>query len=249
MIRSVVSTLKLAGVLALTSFLAACTEGEGTGSESGGTGGTVTGGTGGTGGTVVVPGGGGEGGSEPVVTGTIHLAFKSAAEANLWEVNYAEEGVEPTKEELPALREKTEISFADKEGNPDAGALLISVPFDSPNQAVMLQTTVEKAVDLSGRTVTAKIKLTSALNTVGGSGYAKLYVKSNGEDWANGPQEVFEGREGEWITLAFNVEEPDFVNDGFDKKNVNIFGVLVGSGAGEVPLNSKATVFFDSIAY
>jgi hypothetical protein len=113
----------------------------------------------------------------------------------------------------------------------------------------MLQATVEKVVDLSGKTVTAKIKLTSALNAVGGSGYAKLYVKSDGDAWANGPQEVFEGREGEWITLTLNVDEPDFVDTEFDKKSVNVFGLLVGSGSGEVPLNSKATVFFDSIAY
>ncbi|MBN2340463.1 MAG: hypothetical protein JXX29_12525 [Deltaproteobacteria bacterium] len=152
------------------------------------------------------------------------------------------------------------------DGDPDAGA--VSVTFDplAADYKVQLGVNLEPAVDLTGRTITARVKLVEGFtddpSTPGGT---MMFIKTtNGWIWANGSWYDL-NEPGEWKTIAFEVDYPDFENpavtdtdgtvlyepDHTQVKQIGIHFSTSGTAADEEAgyVYLPTTVLFDSVSF
>jgi len=228
----------------------ACSEGD----DDAGTG---TGAEGGAG-----SGGENEGGSDPGAAGDNGAAGDTTTPAaegwtfdetiQGWAVGWAQTG--QTGVEDATLKAGTTLTFDNDSGNPDPGSLLLEIPFTDPEQGVEVGINLPTPIDLSGKIITAKVRLNSGMlsnNLASAPGGAVLVVKT-GENWVYGGSQWANISDNEWTTITLDVTSPSgTVNEGYDPALVRQIGVSIGNN-GVVPEGATvqaASVQIDSIVY
>jgi hypothetical protein len=237
--------------IAVAAFSAACLvgcsgDGERETRTGNGTGGTTasTGGAGGEGASAAQSGGsggtvdaGGSGGTAP------------ATPAQIWSFDTSTEDWVFGWSNVEGLIDASLLEHDADEGDPDPGSLIATIPFTEPSQKVTVAVNFE-AVDLSGNTVQARVKLTSGMNILPENpGGAKLYVKSGADyvyadsGWVN--------LQAAWTTLTLSASNPggyvDTAAGTYDPKDIREIGIEFATGeAGEYV---TATVNVDSVGY
>jgi hypothetical protein len=261
----------LAG-LALSAFVA-CSEGDdgdplGTGgTAAGGTGGTtVTGGTTGSGGDTTVTGGttgsGGETTTTGGTTGTGGEAgggntapgegFLFAADTQSWVADYsAPDG----------MKAKTTVEWTGAEGDPDAGAIKVTIPFTGTDQKQAVQVVLETPVDVTGKIVTAHVKLGSGWvkDAEGAKGEAKVYLKDSDNKYGNGTGTfiIDPATAGQWVTIEVDPSAfawPADPGEAPDPTKITTFGIefntyLSGGAPADDANYETAVVYIDSVTY
>jgi hypothetical protein len=150
------------------------------------------------------------------------------------------------------LQDNATASFADASGDPAPGALTLDVPFDAASQNVAVSFAFATPLDLTGKTVTARVRLVSGMTQDGENpGGIMLFVKG-GADWKlaqsawhnAGVADV-----GAWATLTLSPSTPgadDYFEEGFSVTDVKMVGVTAATG-GTGTLYEAATIEIDSI--
>jgi len=95
-------------------------------------------------------------------------------------------------------------------GNPDAPSLRLTVPFEAADQTIEILTTLPKALDLSGQTLGAMVRLDSGLSPDPEAVLCgvKVFVKSGKDQvWADGGMIGLTTGMG-WIGLSFPIDQP-----------------------------------------
>lgn len=255
------STLLTVSAITLAS-LAACSEG------GGDDGATQTGGTGGgsddddpaTGGKTQT--GGSDSGGAPSSGGTGSTAenrytFDTALEG--WEVQH----IENIDTGLGGASSIAQLSFDESDGEPDEGSLKLEVPFSFTGGGpltelakVHIGVNLEEAQDLSGKTVTAVVKLTSAEVTTDGEGEptetcpigGKLYIKTSvNYDWADGGSTNLVL--GEWTTVSLDVDTPSWSADDYEPTETLQIGFEFAPTNGAGCETGDVTLLVDTIKY
>lgn len=172
--------IKLLSILTLSFPLAGC------GSDEGDDGGTA--GTSGTGGT--------NGGGSFV---------------EVWDFSADTEGFVPGFSSPDAtLKDMALVTHDAAEGDPAPGSLAVTIPFSAPEEKVTIALNFPAAIDMSGRTLTARVRLDSGFGTdpmVPGG--AKLYAKTTAAyvyadgGWLN------QDMPGVWNTLTLTLDSPE----------------------------------------
>jgi hypothetical protein len=242
----------LAAVGLIAGLSAACSEGSddgGTGGAAGSTpatggsaGDATTGGSGPTGGTSQ----GGEAGASPT-SGTCIYTFDTDQEG--WALG---EWSDP-----PALA--TDPGFVlthdSAAGDPNPGSLQVEVPFSDANQKVQVQVALTPAIDLTGRVLTARVRVDSGLNTVGDyPGGAKVYIKTGTAFlYADGGWFNIDGMAPAWTTVTFDVANPAWVDTAgtLEPDNTAIIGIELDTNGTAAAAGTyvPATIHIDSICY
>jgi hypothetical protein len=226
------------------------------GTSSGGSssGGTSTGGssTGGSGGSGTLP---------PIMTWTFDDAedvCETSADANTpncWKL--VDSNSADDSEPLP--RETIDFEHVTNDGDPDEGAFQATIPYDMVSQWVSFGINFESE-DLSGRTITARLKVasgfgdpTALMDSPAGS---KVYAKSGaGYCYANG--DYFNHGDmdhpiGTWNTIRFNLARPPQWQDttcseAFDPADIREIGIQFDSSPTVAP--EEAVVLIDSVEF
>jgi hypothetical protein len=180
----------------------------GGGSGTGGTGATATGGTGATGG-----GSGGSGGGTSAYVFTEKYTFDT--DEQKWQVEYTSSGKEDdgtTAVPLVAASD-VKVNWVSNKGDGDAmGAIECDIPFTTHRQYAGIGISYKAGADMTGRVVTARVKLDSGLESPSDlatyTAGAKIYLKSGAEYvYAAGPYLTISAAGG-WATLTFDVGNP-----------------------------------------
>jgi hypothetical protein len=136
-------------------------------------------------------------------------------------------------------------------GNPSPGSLELVAAFSGTSQTVELARSLVTALDLTGATLTAKVKLESGLSTdTTNLGSTKLYVKTGSQYiYASGaPVNLTPG--ADWVNLSFPTATPTYtatVDGGaYDPAQVKELGVEINTGSAGT--YTTATLHIDSIA-
>jgi len=223
------------------------TGGSGGTGNTGNTGGS-TAGTGASGGTTggSTTGGGGSGGSMAV---TQAYTFDSDEEG--WIVQYTSSG------DGIDLIDKAAVTLSwVAEGDPD-GALQADIPYESKSQYVGIGLSLATPVDLTGKTLRARVKVLSGLgepeDLMTNPGGAKLYAKSGtGYVYANGVYNPITTI-GTWLSISFNLAAPDFVDEtnpagAFDVTDIREIGIQFDTG-GTSMTPMAAEILTDNVTY
>lgn len=146
-------------------------------------------------------------------------------------------------------------SWVGMEGDPEPGAVLLSISFGGPSEDVFYSRQWGSAIDLKGAELRARVKLESGLSgnpsCLGG---AYLFAKStNDYVFARGPWQNLQVIDG-WLSISMALDAPgwqDASNRPFDPSDVRELGVGVSSGGPECPDPEwrEAQVYVDSIDY
>jgi hypothetical protein len=227
------------------------------GTSTGGTSGTGTGGSGtGGGGT----GGGGTGGMLPIMT-TMGFGAETdvcpvGSDANVagcWKLIESNSQMATSTPVPPA-----DIMYAHTtaDGDPDAGAFEANIPYDQPDQWVSFGINI-MPVDMSNRTITAKIKIASGMGDDSlpsvPAGGTKIYAKSGMEYcYANGGYTNIDPMHpvGAWHTITFNVASPSYVADcgTFNPADIREIGVQFDTNSASTTAE-PAVVLIDTITF
>jgi len=209
---------------------------------------------GGAGGTAADDGtNGGEGGapSEP----ESELAYGFDEDVQGWIVQYSSSGPEGDPVPPVPLNDIT-VEWSEDEGNPD-GALRAEIPYDSASQYVGFGVSLsqDEAIDLTGRIVYADVKIVSGVgdedDLLTNPAGAKIYAKSGATYvYANGSYNNVDTI-GEWITISFDIEYPQFVDEAngvFDPSDVLELGIQFDTGSTSTSA-TPGVVLIDNIRY
>jgi|GEM_PF-6368208 len=206
------------------------------GTTSGGTtsGGTTSGGTTGSGGTTS----GGTTGSGGTSSGNaVWASFDSELE-----------GFSITFDDTTGG--SNSASHDSSDGDPSNGSVRIEAMIAGPNEKVFFSGYPISALDLTGDTITARVRLDSGLSSDESCpGGAYIFAKSGeGYVFARGEWRNLSASEG-WVTLEFNTGAPEY-DEGFLPSDVREIGVAISSGGdcGSAPYGS-AVAHIDSISF
>jgi hypothetical protein len=239
-------SLSVLGFLALTA-VACGSSGNSPGDGGGGSSGSV--GTGGRGGGS----GGGSGGatSDAATCTTPQYTSTSAFGAIFdgWVIASNSTYVlvpMPGEDGGPPTGSKLELDTAD--GSPMNGSAKLTIPFTEPIQEVIFAKNFAPGVNLSGTTVTAKIKLDSGL-IVGPTdvGTAFLVLKV-GETyaWAPGTSITLDPTAG-WVSLTLSADAPNpQLPFGYSPCDVREIDIIIKTG--DTGMYREAVVHIDTIA-
>lgn len=135
-------------------------------------------------------------------------------------------------------------------GDPSNGSMELDVKVAGPDEKVFVSGYPASPLDLTGHTITARIKLDSGLSDDESCpGGAYIFAKSgDGYDFARGTWTNLSVSDG-WVTLTMDTGDPDYT-EGFVASDVREIGVAVSSGGtcGSDPYGA-AIVHVDTIAF
>jgi hypothetical protein len=103
------------------------------------------------------------------------------------------------------------VTVSTTQGDPSPGSLELLVPFNGPSQQVNLGYVFVDAADLSGRTMTMRVKLVSGLSGEATPGWALPFAQDSNYNWAdNGGVNLYPaGDAGDgWTTLTMHLDHP-----------------------------------------
>jgi hypothetical protein len=127
----------------------------------------------------------------------------------------------------------------------DGGVAKLTIPFSGTDQQYHVSVNFEEPLNLSGKVITARVKLVSGLNDAPANpGGATLFAKS-GDDfvWGAGTWTNLDTELG-WTELTFATDNAE---GGFDASDVREIGIKFATGsAGSF---SEAVVYIDYIRY
>lgn len=142
--------------------------------------------------------------AEPPAAKPLEKAWEFTTDTETWATDYA------SPEEWKAPTGVNPAHDA-AEGDPKAGSLKLTIPFTKTDQKVGVAVNLDPPVNLTGKTVVARVKLASGLNanpsTPGG---AKLFVKSGAGDlwlYADSGWNNLATADG-WIELELKADAP-----------------------------------------
>ena len=120
-------------------------------------------------------------------------------------------------------------------GNPSAGSVSLFIPFSGPNQQLVFDDTFGSTpTNLTGKTLTVRVRLDSGLNASASfPGGVKLIVKSTASyyyastNWVN-----LDSQSGSptWTTLTFNCDSPFYTQAGYLASQIVQFGLEFNTG-------------------
>jgi hypothetical protein len=207
------------------------------GSTATGAGGASNAGSGGAGGGT----GGSGGGAEPA------FSYTFDADVQGFTILTGEGASTPAE-----LQDNAVASWAEASGDPAPGALTLDVPFDAASQNVAVSLAFATPLDLTGKTITARVRLVSGLTEDGENpGGVMLFVKG-GTDWKlaqSAWHNAGVAEAGAWSTLTLTPSTPsadDFFEEGFSVTDVKMVGISVATG-GTGTMYEAATIEIDSI--
>jgi hypothetical protein len=188
-------------------------------------------------------------GSEPVDQGKLAYGFDEGLED--WRVQYTS-SAEP--DDLIATSDVV-VEWSEDEGRP-GGALRATIPYDAPGQYVAVGIALTgEGLDLGGKIISADVKIVSGVGSESdlssNPAGAKIYAKSGtAYVYANG---VFTNVDaiGEWVTIRFSVEDPDFADEAaaaFDPSQILELGVQFDT-SGTSKSATEGVVLVDNIRY
>jgi hypothetical protein len=136
-------------------------------------------------------------------------------------------------------------------GNPGPGSLELVAAFSGTSQTLEVGRSLATALDLSGATLTAKVKLESGLSSdTTNLGSAKLYVKTGTQYIYACGASVNLTPGADWVSLSFPTGTPSYtatVDGGaYDPTQVKELGVEINTGSAGT--YTTATLHIDSIA-
>lgn len=194
------------------------------GSDTGG--GAGKGGGGGNGGTAGTGGGSGSGGGG--TAGNVALVY-----GPVWTFDDDVQGFRIGYSEPDALGDDSSAAHDPGDGIPDDGSVTLTIPFDGPMQTVELGVTLPAQLDLTGKTLAARVKLDSGFfSDTPDPGGVKLFIKT-GTDFAYADGAWSSLVPGEWITVVFDIDDPDFSEPTNDSSQVVELGVTFKSTAAD----------------
>lgn len=232
------------GCLALCTLACGSKGDDDDGTNAGAAGATFGGSGGASGGS-----GGGTAGSGGVAI-TKTYGFDAGLEG--WSVLFANaaEGITPLD------KGEVTLEWSATEGE-TGGAIKATIPYNSKSQYVSFGVGLATPVDLTGKTLRARIKVVSGLgdfadaaNPPGGS---KIYAKSTpGYVYANGSYTNL-AMLNSWITLTFNVARPDFIDEAnlegvWDTTSISEIGIQIDTGSTALA-PAPAVVLIDTVTY
>jgi hypothetical protein len=155
---------------------------------------------------------------------------------------------------------KIVASWAGTDGDPSPGALQLAIPYSSKSQYVSIGINVGMAdatkpkVDLTGKTLTAFVKIVSGLESTAElmsvPPGAQLYIKTGpGYDYENSTYTNITAVDT-WVPLSFELDNPSFVADAgaLDLSDVREIGVQINS-SGTTTTAAPAVVLIDTVSY
>jgi hypothetical protein len=166
----------------------------------------------------------------------------------VWTFDESAQGFSVGDSDPETLGPASMVTHSPAEGAPDSGSLEVTIPFDGPSQSVEVGVTLPAPFDLAGKTLAARVKLDSGFfGTTDDPGGVVLFVKSGDDlDYADGGwTEVIPG---EWITVQFDLDNPDY-DDGVDPEDIRELGVAIGGSDAEDAGWTTATLYVDSIGW
>lgn len=206
----------------------------GAGGAKGGTGGGNTGGSSAAGGTGGSSGKGGTGGAGGLAGwggsgNTTGLVVYNA----VWTFDEDLQGFAVGYSEPQTLGIGATTVHDPDDGEPDDGAVALTLPFDGPMQTVELGVPLPRILDLTGQTLAARVKLDSGFfgNTPEPGG-VKVFVKTGDSSSVYADGAWSDLVEGEWITAVFDLSAPDS-DDGIDPTDVREIGLTFKSTAAD----------------
>lgn len=236
-------------------FTAACSEGSddpqtgssGSGGTSGGAGkGGGTGGSAGsTGGSAGSGGSSGSAGSGGTAGQSFTRVWNFAADVEGWTTVYSE-----------PISVRIDPTHVTDDGSPEPGSLgLVSIPFSAREQKLQVGVELAAPVDLTGKVVTAKVKLVSGLTASAQEpAGAKLYTKSSqGFVWADGGWTNLVP--GEWVTVKYDPAASSFFIDtandagAYNPAQVRQIGLELGTGSSATNAWTTGTIRIDTVGY
>jgi len=219
------------------------TDGSG-GSDTGGSGGSDTGGSGGTSST---DGGTGGGAGGPVAA-ELQYGFDEDLEG--WDYNYSSSAPESAL----IQPSEVEVTWNEDDGDP-GGAFQAYIEYAEAGQYVGFGINLSTGIDLTGRVITATIKLVDGVGdaedlTTNPAG-AKLYAKA-GEAYVYNAgyfQNVEE--HGVWLTISYDLSDPGYEDPSagtFDATDIREIGVQFDTG-GSTTTAQPGTWLLDNISW
>ncbi|HYO95167.1 MAG TPA: hypothetical protein VER33_11680 [Polyangiaceae bacterium] len=212
-------------------------------------GGTATsGGSSGAGGTPSA-GSGGSSGAPAVFT----KSYTFDTDLETWKTQYTSSApMVPLIDPLMVM-----VAHAPAQGSPTPGALQVSAPYAAASQYVGVGVSLATPVDLTGKTLTAKVQILSGLGTaldlMTNPGGAKLYVKSGmGFVYASGTFTNLTAQ-GTWITIQFVLATPGYTDvsnpaNVFNAADIREIGIQFDTSA-TTTTASPAVLLVDSVSY
>jgi hypothetical protein len=239
----------VSGSAAAGSVATAGAAGTSGGSGAAGRGGIAGGGgTAGAGGTAGGSGASGAGTAGALGSGgmpQIDWHFDSGVES--WRKVYAV----PT-----SLLDRVSVAYADGEGDPAPGALEVTIPFSTPTQKVEIAVDPIPGLDLTGKTIKARIKLVSGCSEdISNPCGVVLYVKTGSSfnyfsaPWLDGVNDLDVARD--WFTITLNVDAPGGSSPDAGAHNpsqVRQIGIEVATGSGGSAY-TNVVLLIDSVTY
>jgi len=116
-------------------------------------------------------------------------------------------------------------------GDPSAGSIQATLPFNAYNQSYTVQSDVAPAADLSGKTLHAKVMLDKVDGGASSipSGYVILFAQSNGFKYASGSGTGLTA--GTWTDVTMTVSTPEGTKTtGYDPTQIIQVGIQIGVG-------------------
>jgi hypothetical protein len=142
-----------------------------------------------------------------------------------------------------------EIDQSEANPSPPAGSLKLSIPFDGPNELLLLANVFTTGLNFSGTTITAQIKLDSGLITgPADTATAYLVLKSTtAYNYLPGTAVVLDPSAG-WITMTIDGDMPtvDSVGIGYNPCDVRELDIEIHTGG--TGSYHAAVIHVDSIA-
>jgi hypothetical protein len=146
--------------------------------------------------------------------------------------------------------EACSLVLSTTEGDPTPGSLELKAPFNGPSESLNMGVVYgDGGVDLTGRTVTMNVKLSSGLSSDSNHpGYALQFTQDVKTNWADNGVVALQPGEG-WITLTMSLDHPKgTVANGFSPAAIHNVGVQFGIPDGPaVSSCSAADIFIDTV--
>jgi hypothetical protein len=203
------------------------------GSDVGG--GAGRGGAGGAGGTSGAAGSGN--------TGNVSLVY-----GPVWTFDEDTEGFALGYSEPTTLAGDATAAHDPDDGAPNDGSVVVTIPFDGPSQTVELGVTLPVPLDLTSKTLAARVKLDSGFfgDTLEPGG-VKIFVKT-GDDFRYADGTWSDLVSGQWLTVVFDLDSPDF-DDMTNPADVRELGLAFKSTAAADAGWTTATLHVDTVGW
>jgi hypothetical protein len=212
-----------------------------------------TGGSGGSGGS-----GGGSGGSAGTGVAMPTKVWNFDEDVESWKFQYFSSEALPDGSMPPKLTNADiGVDWNSNKGYGDQmGCLMVTIPYTTPKQYVGVGLSVAEGVDMTGKKVTAYIKIDSGVedatdfaNAPAGS---KLYAKS-GTDYVYAAGDYNSiTTPGSWTKMTFDLENPGYLDTNaaspFDPSNIRQLGIQIDDGA-EAKNISTGVILIDKVSY